>query len=86
MKYRKKPVTIEAFRLGVDDFPKWAEDALSAGRLKINDEVDDLFLWVCTLEGKMRADLGTFIIKGVDGELYPCKAEIFYKTYERVDE
>lgn len=86
MKYRKLPVIIEAFQLGRDDFPRWAEDALSDGRLRINSGLRDLYLLVDTLEGQVRANLGTYIIKGVDGELYPCQADIFEKTYERVEE
>ena len=39
-----------------------------------------------TLEGRMRADVGDFIITGVAGEQYPCKPDIFHETYERVDE
>lgn len=82
MKYRKKPVTVEAFRLGYESFPKWAEEALFDGTLRIeNDHVI-----VRTLEGVMTANMGTFIVKGVDNELYPCQADIFYQTYERVHE
>lgn len=82
MKYKKKPVTVEAFRLGYESFPKWAEEALFDGTLRIeNDHVI-----VRTLEGVMTASMGTFIVKGVDNELYPCQADIFYQTYERVHE
>ena len=82
MKYKKKPVTVEAFRLGYEVFPKWAEEALFDGTLRIeNDHVI-----VRTLEGVMTANMGTFIVKGVDNELYPCQADIFYQTYERVNE
>lgn len=80
MKYRKKPVVVEAFRLGYEAFPKWAEDALFDATLKIEDD----HVIVRTLEGVMTANMGTFIVKGVDGELYPCQADIFYQTYERV--
>lgn len=80
MKYRKKPVVIEAFQLGYEVFPKWAEDALFNGTLKIEDD----HVIVRTLEGVVNAGMGTFIIKGVDGELYPCQKDIFYQTYERV--
>lgn len=38
-----------------------------------------------TLEGKMKANKGDYIIKGIKGELYPCKADIFYKTYDKVE-
>lgn len=80
MKYRKKPVVVEAFRLGYEEFPKWAEEALFDGTLRIEDD----HVIVRTLEGVMTASMGTFIVKGVDGELYPCQADIFYQTYERV--
>ena len=44
-----------------------------------------LYIEIDTLEGTMRADLGDFIIKGVQGELYPCKPDIFEATYEIVE-
>lgn len=81
MKYRKKPVVIEAFQLGYESFPKWAEDALLDGRLRIDDDV----VIIKTLEGTMKAGIGTFIVKGVDGELYPCRADIFKETYDYED-
>lgn len=85
-KYRKKPVTVEAFHLGYERFPKWAEEALLDGRLKIAGELHkEEYLLVKTLEGTMRANPGVYIVKGVDGELYPCQYEIFKRTYERVD-
>lgn len=80
MRYRKKPVTVEAFRLGYEAFPRWAENAFLDGTLKIDDD----HVIVKTLEGFVNAKMGVFIIKGVDGELYPCQADIFYQTYERV--
>lgn len=80
MRYRKKPVIVEAFQLGVDDFPKWAESALHDGRIKVEKD----YVLIRTLEGIMRADKGVFIVKGVDDELYPCQAGIFRRTYERV--
>lgn len=39
---------------------------------------------IATREGKMKADIGDYIIRGVDGEIYPCKPEIFHKTYDEV--
>lgn len=80
MKYRKKPVVVEAFRLGYEGFPKWAEEALFDGTLRVEDD----HVIVRTLEGVMTANMGTFIVKGVDDELYPCQADIFFQTYERV--
>lgn len=43
-------------------------------------------LYIETLEGVMHAEPGDYIIKGVNGEFYPCKPDIFEKTYERVEE
>lgn len=78
--YRKKPVTIEAVQW---DGMKVADIAefMRAERVSIRDggiEID-------TLEGTMRADPGDWIIKGVKGEFYPCKPDIFEATYEPVD-
>ena len=42
------------------------------------------FLFIDTLEGRMKADIGDFIIKGVNGEFYPCKPDIFEKSYEQI--
>ena len=80
MRYRKLPVIVEAFCLGYEAFPKWAENAMFDGTLKIEDD----HVIIKTLEGKVTANMGTYIIKGVDGELYPCQADIFHETYERV--
>lgn len=79
-KYRKKPVTIEAIQwLGtnlseIDDF---------VGRSIANKGTT---LVIHTLEGDMEASIGDYIIKGVNGEFYPCKPDIFDKTYEEVTE
>ena len=80
-KYRKKPVVIEAFQWTGNerpqDWPEWAT------KVRLRDGHD---LMVETIEGTMRADLGDWIICGVKGEQYPIKSEIFYQTYERVEE
>ncbi|EGT3685807.1 hypothetical protein [Clostridioides difficile] len=85
-KFRKKPVEITAFRLGYDVEPKWFIE---------NDRVCNFIQEKCinghvscdleTLEGTMRANKGDYIIQGVKGEIYPCKADIFEMTYEKVD-
>lgn len=79
--FRKKPVVIEAVQ--------WAGD-LGSAMAFISEpfSVDDLTraLYIPTLEGEMRADLGDWIIRGVKGEFYPCKPDIFEQTYEPVDE
>ncbi|MDR2278902.1 MAG: hypothetical protein LBE23_13680 [Vagococcus sp.] len=97
MKYRKKPVVIEAVQfLGFesnDNFserperperPEWLVKAI------YKDETVKLFgepnkLTIETLEGTIFADVGDYIIRGIQGEIYPCKPDIFEETYERVD-
>lgn len=79
-KFRKKPVTIEAIQwLGtnlseIDDF---------AGGSIANKGTT---LVIHTLEGDMEASISDYIIKGVNGEFYPCKPDIFAKTYEEITE
>ncbi|MFQ7546411.1 MAG: hypothetical protein ACLRLE_10480 [Turicibacter sp.] len=90
MRYRKKPVVIEAFqydgdlmnRNGEYYVPQWAVEAFENGILFF----DGPTLKVKTLEGEMVADVNDCIIKGVKGELYPCKPDIFEATYEKTDE
>lgn len=91
MKYRKKPVEIEAFRYDGDFIdkdgnyyiPGWGIEAFENNIIKYNS-YDNGKLAIETLEGTMFADIGDYIIKGVNGELYPCKPDIFRKTYELV--
>ena len=84
MKYRKKPLIIEAFKWtgGPDqrEDPEWMVDAI---RKNIVSFVPSGML-IATLEGAMMASLGDYIIKGVKGEIYPCKPDIFMATYEPV--
>ena len=89
MKYRKKPVVIEAFCLGADPFPDWFLEARNQGSVRTyaegtgNPFHDPLtHAEIDTLEGTHRADRGDYIIQGVKGELYPCKPDIFEMTYE----
>ena len=79
-KYVKKPVIIEAIQ--------WTGENLSEIDKFVQAKVQKraLVLIIPTLEGKMRASLGDYIIKGVNGEFYPCKPDIFAKTYEEVTE
>jgi len=83
MRFRKKPIVIEAIQWTGNNF----------------DEVNKLMKYTCidenpngeeivivTLEGDMKANIGDWIIKGVKGEFYPCKPDIFEETYEEVDE
>jgi hypothetical protein len=78
--YRKKPVVIEAVHYEGAfpmEFLRDAENVRSAGDGSGALEIE-------TLEGIMRADVGDWIIRGVQGELYPCKPDIFAATYEPV--
>lgn len=87
MKYRKKPVVIEAIKLESDNVSKVL--AFTGGLQIVSagyDDNDMPFVNISTLEGIMSAKLGDYIIRGVKGELYPCKPDIFEMTYEAVDE
>ena len=99
--FRKKPVIIDAvqfesvsfaggglYRINfdtTDDLPKWLRDAMMDGNI-VPDVVEEGGVIVKTLEGSHLASPGDWIIRGVAGELYPCKPEIFAMTYEPVDE
>jgi hypothetical protein len=83
MKYRKKPVEIEAVRFMMDEpLPDWFMDAMTA---KIITTCSDGDCFINTLEGTMHAPHGHYIIRGVRGEIYACEPEIFAETYEKVD-
>ena len=93
MKFRKKPVVVAAtkyigqhVRTVADELGIGAADGLDVcvSSCKLYD--GSPILQIHTLEGIMTARAGDWIIRGVDGELYPCKAAIFEKTYEAVDE
>ena len=99
MKYRKKPVEIEAFQMTEErrwnnvDWPQWMHLAWNKpdneeGALNCLQESDrtegECDLWICTLEGVHKVTFGDWIIQGVQGELYPCKPDIFEATYEPV--
>ncbi|BAF56021.1 hypothetical protein [Corynebacterium glutamicum] len=80
-KYRKKPVAIEAVQLNahnVREVAKWCNADL--GYMFGSTEPDALDIH--TLEGMMAAHVGDYIIRGVQGEFYPCRSDIFKETYE----
>jgi len=92
-KFRKKPVVIEAIQwLGTNwnavcDFAPVPEIARGVECADTrSDGLTEMPIEIKTLEGTMTALIGDWIIKGIKGEFYPCKDEIFRKTYEPVDE
>ena len=97
MKFRKKPVLVEAFQMtlanrkGDAEWPAWLQGAWRRGDLREKDSYPytpspNQPLEIVTLEGTMRVNWGDWIIQGVQGELYPCDPDIFEKTYERVSD
>jgi len=83
-KFRKKPVIIEAVQFtgqNIDEI--YALDGWSP--ITPPKITNDGTLKIATLEGEMTAQKGDWIIRGVKGELYPCKPDIFEETYELED-
>jgi hypothetical protein len=81
-KYVKKPVVVEAQEIKDSDFDNdHPNDDVVPG---VTYNPKERCVFIETLEGTMRGDVGDFIIKGVKGELYPCKPDIFAATYELV--
>ena len=86
-KFRKKPVVIEAIQFVLDaddihrDIANWAFNLNPEHGLIIGGSI----IHIPTLEGVMTASSGDWIIQGVQGELYPCKPDIFEQTYEKVE-
>jgi hypothetical protein len=94
-KYRKKPVVIEAFQYDGDlkdrdgswYVPAWAVEAYEKGVMYYSSEscgAPPCELFIETLEGIHHVSIGDYVIQGVNGELYPCKPDIFEKTYESI--
>ncbi len=81
MKYRKLPVEIDAFRWTYDKAPQWWR---ALKHTQVNVGTGSAF--IPTLEGIMEARVGDYIIRGVKGEIYPCKPDIFEATYEPVNQ
>lgn len=81
-KYRKKTIVVDAFQWLMDDVPEWITSAIRDDT--INFDIRGMI--ISTPEGEMLASPGDYIIKGVNGELYPCKPDIFEQTYEKVKE
>ena len=89
-RFRKSPVEIDAVQFtnritSRQEFPDWLEAARKAGTVVFHPEARGPgYLTIATLEGEMRANQDDWIIRGVAGEIYPCKPDIFAATYEAV--
>lgn len=92
--YRKKPIVIQAFqmtrerRLDNRDWPEWLNSAWQVERCKpgsLYQGTDDGRLSIGTLEGSLGVSWDDWIIRGVQGEIYPCRDDIFRATYDEVD-
>lgn len=83
MKYRKKPIIVEAIKY---DLPlnEMIEALLNFGMAVVANNGNSIV--ICTFEGAMHAAPGDYIVKGIAGEFYPVKNDIFLATYERVEE
>ena len=78
MKFIKKPIVIDAWLITQEFI-----DSLSNEKEQNNVYPQKDYLMIHTLEGDMRGDIGNYLIKGVNGEFYPCRADIFEKTYQQ---
>ncbi len=91
-KYRKLPVEIEAIQWSGINLQEIIDFVGNKLRYRIIDTawqvgkgVPHVDMEIITLEGDMKVNIGDYIIKGVNGEFYPCKPDIFKKTYEKVE-
>ena len=92
MKYRKKPVVIEAFQMTKEhrwdnsEWPNWLNQAWNREPSDVNSFYYGLIkkenLFIHTLEGTHKVTFGDYIIQGIKGELYLCKPDIFEESYE----
>lgn len=89
--YRKKPVNVQAWEFtpenikkGIPDFID--EEKVVIGYLKSDLKLKNPIAQIYTLDGLMSADVGDWIIQGVNGEYYPCKPDIFAETYDKVND
>ena len=93
MKYRKKPVVIEAVQwngLNLEEIKEFVGDSLiyeiSDAAWKVGKGAPAVYMEIKTLEGNHKCSIGDYIIKGAQGEFYPCKPDIFMQTYEQASE
>lgn len=91
MKYKKKPIVVEAVQwngLNLEEIKDFVGDSLiyniNDAAWKVGKDAPTVHIKIKTLEGTMIAKTGDYIIRGVNGEIYPCKAEVFWRSYEEV--
>lgn len=100
MKYRKKPVVVEAIQFVITkeipckfgvrketnsmEISQWMGKINKAKTIPNGTKEGRVCIEIETLEGTMLADIGDYIIKGIQDEFYPCKPDIFEQTYEKV--
>lgn len=86
MKFRKKPIVIEAKQWDGDwrEMKEWANNQSDGSGTHLSFDMRG-FLAVHTLEGRMKVELLDWVICGVKGEFYSCKPDIFKESYERAD-
>ena len=90
-KYKKKPIPIEALQWTGDNYKEiwdFLKDVSNHYFEETENDVGDIIneLYIVTLEGSHKATVGDYIIKGVRGDFYPCKEDIFLETYDEVRE
>ena len=83
-KYIKKPIEVEAFQFGIDEMPEWYLCSEQVSH-SYNAYTGETTSYIDTLEGLMKAHKGDYIIKGIKGEIYSCKEDIFKATYDLVE-
>lgn len=82
MKYRKKPIVVDAFKFRIDNVPDWFMDKVSSNEI-ITTETE---CSIHTSDGWMVGQKGNYILKDITGKIYPCNADVFEMIYEPVDE
>lgn len=82
MKYIKKPIPVEAFCPAEEAWPEWFVN----NHTRVEFQKENMVIEIDTLEGTVKCSGDDYIIQGIDGELYPCRRDIFLKTYEKFEE
>lgn len=88
MRYRKKPIVVEAMRFeDTDECLMALSDELGLDPVRVDyADKDNPIIKINTLEGEMSGHVGDYVVKGIRGEFYLCRADIFEEIYEEVEE